>query len=65
MEVIVLLGLSPTLRLQPAPYIFNSIADLVELILWNNYHIPGLLHYLGDNITAGLTQPPSMQTKFV
>ena len=42
--------------LRSAPYILNSVADLVEWILLNNYHIPDLLHYLDDNITAG---PPN------
>ena len=35
-----------------APYIFNSIADLVEWILMNNHQIPDLLHYLDDFLTA-------------
>ena len=42
--------------LRSAQYIFNSVADLVEWILLNNYHIPDLLHYLDDYITAG---PPN------
>lgn len=42
--------------LRSAPYIFNSVADLVEWILLNNYHLPDLLHYLDDFITAG---PPN------
>ena len=36
-----------------APFIFNSIADMVEWILVNSYKIPHLLHYLDDFITAG------------
>ena len=40
--------------LRSAPYIFNSIADLVEWILMNNHQIPDLLHYLVDFLTAGL-----------
>ena len=39
--------------LRSAPFIFNSIADLVEWILRNNYMIRDLLHYLDDYITAG------------
>ena len=42
--------------LRSAPYIFNSVADRIELILLNNYHIPDLLHYLDDYITAGPTR---------
>jgi hypothetical protein len=38
--------------LRSAPFIFNSIADLVESILHNNYMIRDLLHYLDDYITA-------------
>ena len=38
--------------LRSAPFIFNSIADLVEWILRNNYMIRDLLHYLDDYITA-------------
>ena len=41
--------------LRSAPFIFNSIADLVEWILHNNYMIRDLLHYLDDYIT---TDPP-------
>ena len=39
--------------LRSAPFIFNSIADLVEWILRNIYMIRDLLHYLDDYITAG------------
>ena len=42
--------------LQSAPFIFNSIADMVEWILVNSYQIPDLLHYLDDFITAGPAQ---------
>lgn len=42
-----------------APFIFNSIADMVEWILVNSYQIPHLLHYLDDFITAG--PPRSLQ----
>ena len=38
--------------LRSAPYIFNSIADLVEWILINNHQIPDLLHYLDDFLPA-------------
>ena len=40
----------------PAPYIFNTVADMVEWILMHSYQISDLLHYLGDFITAG---PPA------
>ena len=39
--------------LRSAPHIFNSLAEIVEWILVNNYQIPDLLHYLDDSITAG------------
>ena len=42
--------------LRSAPDIFNSVADLVHWILVNNYHIPDLLYYSDDYITAG---PPN------
>ena len=45
--------------LRSAPFIFNSIADMVEWILVNSYQIPHLLHYLDDFITAG--PPRSLQ----
>ena len=35
-----------------APAIFNSVAELVELILVHNYGIEDLLHYLDDFIMA-------------
>ena len=38
--------------LRSAPFIFNSIADMVEWILVTSYQIPDLLHYLDDFITA-------------
>lgn len=38
--------------LRSAPAIFNSVADLVEWILVNNYGIDDLLHYLDDFIMA-------------
>lgn len=42
--------------LRSAPYIFNSVATLVEWILINNYSISDLEHYLDDFILVG---PPS------
>ena len=42
--------------LRSAPYIFNSMADMVEWILLNPHHVLDLLHYLDDFITAG---PPN------
>ena len=44
--------------LRSAPFIFNSIADMVEWILVTSYQIPDLLHYLDDFITAGPAQSP-------
>ena len=39
-----------------APFIFNSIADMVEWILLNKHHPSNLLQYLDDFITAGPPQ---------
>ena len=39
-----------------APYLFNSVADMVEWILLNLHDVSNLLHYLDDFITAG---PPN------
>lgn len=39
--------------LRSAPFIFNSVATLVEWILKTNYRIPSILHYLDDFIMAG------------
>lgn len=39
--------------LRSAPYVFNSVADLVEWILLNAHNVSDLLHYLDDFITAG------------
>ena len=36
-----------------APYIFNSVADLVEWIIQDKYIMADLMHYLDDFITAG------------
>ena len=44
--------------LRSAPFIFNSIADLVEWILMHSHHIPALLHYLDDFITASPPDSP-------
>ena len=45
--------------LRSAPFVFNSVADMVEWILVNSYQIPHLLHSLDDFITAG--PPRSLQ----
>ena len=45
--------------LRSAPFIFNSIADMVEWIVVHSYQIPDLLHCLDDFITAG--PPQSLQ----
>ena len=34
--------------LRSAPYVFNSVADMVEWILLNTYNVSDLLHYLDD-----------------
>ena len=39
--------------LRSAPFIFNSVADMVEWILLNQHAVSDLLHYLDDFITAG------------
>ena len=44
--------------LRSAPYIFNSVAAMVEWILLNNYKVSDLVHYLDDFISAG---PPDSQ----
>ena len=44
--------------LRSAPFIFNSIADMVEWILVHSHHIPALLHYLDDFITVGPPDSP-------
>lgn len=36
-----------------APYIFNSVASVVEWILINNHGCEDMVHYLDDFITAG------------
>ena len=43
------------LGLHSAPFIFNSVADMVEWILLHKHSISDLLHYLDDFITA---RPP-------
>ena len=42
--------------LRSVPYIFNSVAEMVEWILLNRHHLSVLLHHLDDFITAG---PPN------
>ena len=44
--------------LHSAPYIFSSVADLVEWVLKNQYDVSFLLHYLDDFHTLG---PPNSQ----
>ncbi|KAK3726195.1 hypothetical protein QZH41_003183 [Actinostola sp. cb2023] len=39
--------------LRSAPFIFDSIATMVEWILVNNYQVSDLVHYLDDFITTG------------
>ena len=42
--------------LRSAPFIFDSVASMVEWILINNYQVSDLVHYLDDFIMAG---PPN------
>ena len=44
--------------LRSAPFIFNSVADMVQWTLINNYHVSDLEHYLDDFISAG---PPESE----
>lgn len=39
--------------LRSAPYLFNSVADMVEWILIHSHQVLDLLHYLDDFITVG------------
>lgn len=41
-----------------APFIFNSVADMVEWILRNPHQVPDLLHYIDNFITTGPPQSP-------
>ena len=47
------LDLALPFGLHSAPYIFNSVADLVEWFLQNKYRVLDLMHYLDNFITAG------------
>jgi len=51
--------------LRSAPFIFNTIADMVEWILVHPYQISALLHYLDDVITAGPPTPCNVHTTYV
>ena len=44
--------------LRSAPYIFNSVAYLVEWIIRNKYSVAYLMHYLDDFVTAGPADSP-------
>ena len=44
--------------LRSAPYLFNSVADMVEWILTHSYQVPDILHYLDDFITVGPPNSP-------
>ena len=44
--------------MRSAPFIFNSVADMVQWILLNSHRVSDLLHYLDDSITAGPPQSP-------
>ena len=47
-----LCGLALPFELRSAPFIFNSVAEMVEWILLNSYNVCDL-HYLDDFFTAG------------
>ena len=44
--------------LRSAPYLFNSVADMVEWILKHSHQVQDLMHYLDDFITAGPPNSP-------
>jgi hypothetical protein len=48
-----LVDLTLPFGLRSAPFIFDSVADLVEWILKHNYSLRYLHHYLDDYITLG------------
>ena len=39
--------------LRSAPFIFNSVADMVEWIILNRYNVADSMHYLDNFLTAG------------
>ena len=39
--------------IRSVPFIFNSVADLVEWILRHAHNVSDLMHYLDDLITSG------------
>ena len=41
-----------------APYLFNSVADMVEWIIKNSHQVQDLLHYFDDFITVGPHNSP-------
>ena len=47
--------------LRSAPFIFSSVADLLEWILRHNYGLNFLLHYLDDFYTMGPPNSPACQ----
>jgi len=47
--------------LHSAPFIFLSVADLLEWILRHNYILNFLLHYLDDFYTLGPPNSPAWQ----
>ena len=47
--------------LRSAPFIFSSVADLLEWILRHNYGLNFLLHYLDDFNTLGPPNSPACQ----
>lgn len=52
------MDLAPPFDLCSAPFLFNSVADMVEWILKECYHLHDLLQFLDDFITVGPTNSP-------
>ena len=50
--------------MRSAPFISNSVADMVQWILLNSHRVSELLHYLDDSITAGPPQSPLCAKNF-
>lgn len=48
-----LVDLALPFGLRSAPFIFNSIADMVEWIIINRYNVADLMHYFDDFLTVG------------
>ena len=51
--------------LRSVPFIFNSVADMVEWNLLNSHYVSDLLHYLENFVTAGPPQSSLCAQKFL